>query len=63
LKKKPASKQRRSALDEISVDTPLTQNPGRWRELIGTAGKEAPENPTEQEAVAASASMLVSVMP
>jgi NAD(P)-dependent dehydrogenase (short-subunit alcohol dehydrogenase family) len=36
------------------VDTPLTRNPGRWRELIRTAGKEAPENPTEQEAVAAS---------
>ena len=30
------------------VDTPLTRNPGRWRELIRTAGKEAPENPTEQ---------------
>jgi len=37
------------------VDTPLTRNPGRWRELIRTAGKEAPENPTEQEAIAASA--------
>jgi NAD(P)-dependent dehydrogenase (short-subunit alcohol dehydrogenase family) len=37
------------------VDTPLTRNLGRWRELIRTAGKEAPENPTEQEAVAASA--------
>jgi NAD(P)-dependent dehydrogenase (short-subunit alcohol dehydrogenase family) len=37
------------------VDTPLTRNPGRWRELIRTAGREAPENPTEQEAIAASA--------
>jgi NAD(P)-dependent dehydrogenase (short-subunit alcohol dehydrogenase family) len=36
------------------VDTPLTRNPGRWRELIHTAGKQAPENPTEQEAITAS---------
>ena len=36
------------------VDTPLTRNPGRWRKLIRSAGKEAPDNPTEQEAVAAS---------
>ena len=36
------------------VETPLTRNPGRWRELIRTAGKEAPENPAEQEAIAAS---------
>jgi len=37
------------------VDTPLTRNPGRWRELINTTGKQAPENPTEEQAVAASA--------
>src|SRR5712675_2380586 len=37
------------------VDTALTRNPGRWKELIRTAGKEAVENPTEQQAIAASA--------
>ena len=38
------------------MDTPLTRNPGHWRELIRTAGKEeAPEKPTEQEAITASA--------
>lgn len=37
------------------VDTPLTRNPGRWRELINTSGKQAPQNPTEEEAIAASA--------
>ena len=36
------------------VDTPLTRNPGRWRELINTTGKQAPQNPTEEEAIAAS---------
>ncbi len=45
------------------VDTPLTRNPGRWRELIRTADKEAPENPTEQEAVAASAPSSVMGIP
>ena len=45
------------------VDTPLTRNPGRWRELIHTAGKEAPENPTEQEAIAASAPSSVMGIP
>jgi NAD(P)-dependent dehydrogenase (short-subunit alcohol dehydrogenase family) len=37
------------------VDTPLTRNPGRWRELINTSGKQAPQDPTEEEAIAASA--------
>jgi NAD(P)-dependent dehydrogenase (short-subunit alcohol dehydrogenase family) len=45
------------------VDTPLTRNPGRWRELIRTAGKEAPEIPTEQEAVAASGPSSVMGIP
>jgi NAD(P)-dependent dehydrogenase (short-subunit alcohol dehydrogenase family) len=37
------------------VDTPLTRNPGRWRELINTSGKQVPQNPTEEQAIAASA--------
>ena len=35
------------------VDTPLTRNPGRWKEALKEAGKEPKENPTEQEVIAA----------
>lgn len=45
------------------VNTPLARNPGRWRELIRNAGKEAPENPTEEQAIAASASGAVMGIP
>jgi NAD(P)-dependent dehydrogenase (short-subunit alcohol dehydrogenase family) len=45
------------------VDTPLTRNPGRWRELIRVTGKEPPENPTEQEAIAAAAPSSVMGIP
>lgn len=41
------------------VDTPLTRNPGRWRALISATGKQPPENPTEQEAIAAAAPSAV----
>jgi NAD(P)-dependent dehydrogenase (short-subunit alcohol dehydrogenase family) len=45
------------------VDTPLTRNPGRWRELIRMTGKEPPKNPTEQEAIAAAAPSSVMGIP
>ena len=35
------------------VDTPLTRNPGRWKEALKEAGKEPKDDPTEQEVVAA----------
>lgn len=35
------------------VDTPLTRNPGRWKEALKEAGKEAKDSPTEQEVIAA----------
>jgi NAD(P)-dependent dehydrogenase (short-subunit alcohol dehydrogenase family) len=35
------------------VDTPMTRNPGRWKEALKEAGKQAKDNPTEQEVVAA----------
>lgn len=35
------------------VDTPMTRNPGRWKEALKEAGKPAIENPTEQEVIAA----------
>lgn len=35
------------------VDTALTRNPGRWKEALKQAGKEAKENPTEQDVIAA----------
>jgi hypothetical protein len=35
------------------VDTALTRNPGRWKEALKEGGKEAKENPTEQEVIAA----------
>ena len=45
------------------VDTPLTRNPGRWRELIRMTGKQPPEIPTEQEAIAAAAPSSVMGIP
>ncbi len=35
------------------VDTPLTRNPGRWKEALKEAGKEPKDNPTEQDVIAA----------
>ena len=35
------------------VDTPLTRNPGRWKEALKEAGKQPKDNPTEQEVIAA----------
>jgi NAD(P)-dependent dehydrogenase (short-subunit alcohol dehydrogenase family) len=35
------------------TDTPLTRNPGRWKEALKESGKEPKDNPTEQEVVAA----------
>ena len=35
------------------VDTPLTRNPGRWKEALKEAGREPKDDPTEQEVVAA----------
>ncbi len=35
------------------VDTPMTRNPGRWKEALKEAGKPAKENPTEEEVIAA----------
>jgi NAD(P)-dependent dehydrogenase (short-subunit alcohol dehydrogenase family) len=35
------------------VDTALTRNPGRWKEALKEAGKEAKENVTEQDVIAA----------
>jgi NAD(P)-dependent dehydrogenase (short-subunit alcohol dehydrogenase family) len=45
------------------VDTPLTRNPGRWRELIRVTGKQSPENPTEQETIAAATPSSVMGIP
>ena len=35
------------------TDTPLTRNPGRWKEALKESGKEPKETPTEQEVIAA----------
>jgi len=35
------------------VDTPMTRNPGRWKEALKEAGKQPKENPNEQEVIAA----------
>ena len=35
------------------VDTPMTRNPGRWKEALKEAGKPASDHPTEQEVIAA----------
>jgi NAD(P)-dependent dehydrogenase (short-subunit alcohol dehydrogenase family) len=35
------------------VDTPMTRNPGRWKEALKEAGQQPKENPTEQEVIAA----------
>ena len=35
------------------TDTPLTRNPGRWKEALKEGGKEPKENPSEQEVMAA----------
>ena len=45
------------------VDTPLTRNPGRWKEALKESGKEAKENPTEQEVIAARAPQAVMGIP
>jgi NAD(P)-dependent dehydrogenase (short-subunit alcohol dehydrogenase family) len=35
------------------VDTPLTRNPGRWKEALKEAGQQPQGTPTEQEVIAA----------
>lgn len=35
------------------TDTPMTRNPGRWKEALKEAGKRPKDNPSEQEVVAA----------
>ena len=45
------------------VDTPLTRNPDRWKEALKESGKEAKENPTEQEVIAARAPQAVMGIP
>ena len=35
------------------TDTPMTRNPGRWKETLKEAGKPVKDNPTEQEVIAA----------
>jgi NAD(P)-dependent dehydrogenase (short-subunit alcohol dehydrogenase family) len=45
------------------VDTPLTRNPGRWKEAIKQAGGEPKDNPTEQEVIAARMKEVVQDIP
>ncbi len=45
------------------VDTALTRNPGRWKEALKEGGKEAKENPTEQEVIAARLPQAVMAIP
>ncbi len=35
------------------VDTPMTRNPGRWKEALREAGKPIKDQPTEEEVIAA----------
>ena len=35
------------------VDTAMTRNPGRWKEALKEAGKPAPDNPKEEDVIAA----------
>ena len=35
------------------TDTPMTRNPGRWKEALKEGGKGPKENPTEQDVIAA----------
>src|SRR5437764_13657439 len=35
------------------TDTPMTRNPGRWKEALKEAGKQPKDKPTEQDVVAA----------
>ncbi len=41
----------------------MTRNPGRWKEALKEAGKEAKENPTEQEVITARLPSAVMGMP
>ena len=45
------------------VDTPLTRNPGRWKEALKEAGKEVKGTPTEEEVIAARLPMSVMKIP
>ena len=45
------------------TDTPMTRNPGRWKEALKEGGKETKENPTEQEVIAARAPQAVMGIP
>jgi SDR family mycofactocin-dependent oxidoreductase len=45
------------------VDTPMTRNPGRWKEALKEAGKPADGTPTEQEVIAARLPQAVMKIP
>ena len=45
------------------TDTPMTRNPGRWKEALKEGGRETKENPTEQEVIAARAPQAVMGIP
>jgi NAD(P)-dependent dehydrogenase (short-subunit alcohol dehydrogenase family) len=45
------------------VDTPLTRNPGRWKEALKEGGGQSKDNPTEQEVVAARMKQVVMDIP
>jgi NAD(P)-dependent dehydrogenase (short-subunit alcohol dehydrogenase family) len=45
------------------VDTPLTRNPGRWKEALKEAGEQPKGDPTEQEVIAARMKQVVMEIP
>ena len=45
------------------VDTPMTRNPGRWKEALKEAGKPVEGTPTEQEVIAARLPLSVMKIP
>lgn len=45
------------------VDTPLTRNPGRWKEALKETGQQPKDNPSEQEVVAARMKSVVMDIP
>jgi NAD(P)-dependent dehydrogenase (short-subunit alcohol dehydrogenase family) len=45
------------------VDTPLTRNPGRWKESLKEVGEQPKNNPSEQEVIAARMKQAVMGIP
>lgn len=45
------------------TDTPMTRNPGRWKEALKQSGEEPKDNPTEQEVIAARMKEVVMDIP